>query len=214
MSKFRRCTVAAAALLGLSLPASAQWMNNDQYPLDSVDIHTALDIMGFSIFKFPFSVPAGRTLYLNYIVDIYEDGELVKTINNYESLRKASLPPDLIAGSMPPLDTAEQFVRVYWRELSAGETSVRLSYGSHSYGVAFTPDDPAKFRLADCRAMNIDTKQLTGRMPIAVRYAHYADQDVISCPGSATVDQIRNLYGYVIVLSVEPIGIPADVSEK
>lgn len=205
-------TLALFVTLFSSLSASAQWMNND-YPLDSVDVQKALDMMGFSIFKFPFSVPPGKKMYLNYVVEIYEDGELVKTVDHYQALVKASLPSSIIAGSMMPLDTVEQYIRVYWKEDEANYTRVNIACGQYSYQTACTLDT-TKFRMADCRAMTISTKQLTERIPVAVRYSHYVDQDVISCPGRVTVDQIRNLYGSVIALYFEPIEIPDEITEK
>jgi hypothetical protein len=202
------------ALLSFSaLPLSAQWMNNERYPLDSADVKIALDMMGFRIFKFPIAAPPDKKVYFNFIIETYKDSVLTNTYNAYENLLSSGLPKDFALSLLTPVSTDESFARVVWMEESPTDVSVRIEYeGGNS--VIKKSLDSARYGAAQCRAMKYTPGALTTRTPVSVRYAHYADQNMIHCPGGATVDQIRALYAYVLVVYLEPIEITGEVTEK
>lgn len=92
----------------------AQGMNND-YPLDSTDVAVAINMLGFHIFKFPVHTTVGKKVYLNYTTEKYENSKLVESYDNYKGLIK-TLPQEMVMSMLPPLDTSESVVRLYWRD--------------------------------------------------------------------------------------------------
>lgn len=205
------CFVALASFT--ALPVSAQWMNNEKYPLDSTDVKIALDMMGFRIFKFPISAPPNKKIYFNFVIETYKDSALVGTYNAYENLLSSGISKNLALSLLTPISTDERFARVIWHEESPTDVSVRIEYEGGST-VVRKSSDSVRYGVAQSRAMKYTPGTLTARTPVSVRYAHYADQNMIHCPGGATVDQIRQLYAYVLVVYLEPIEIPDEVTEK
>lgn len=196
-----------------ALPIAAQWMNNEKYPLDSADIKIALDMMGFRIFKFPISAPPDKKIYFNFVIETYEDSVLIDTYNAYENLLASGLPKDFALSLLTPISADERFTRVVWHEESPADVSVRIEYEGGNT-VVRKSSDSVRYGVAQYRAMKYTPGALTGRIPVSVRYAHRVDQNMIHCPGGATVDQIRQLYAYVLVVYIEPIEIPDEVTEK
>lgn len=181
----------------------AQGMNNT-YPLDSIDIKAIVDMLGFHVFKFPVHTTSGKKVYLNYSTERYENGALVDSYNQYKELLKA-FPKEMVLGILPPVDTSVSFVRLYWRDISQGEILLRLSINEFSMDVRWDSDS-TNWGAAQYRAMAYSSSEPLGkRVPIAVRYAHTADKQMISCPGNASIEDIVQLYGYVIVVYIEAV---------
>ncbi len=203
---YRFAVILALAAACFAPTAFAQGMNNN-YPIDSTDVQNALSMLGLEVYKFPVRAPADSSVFLNYIVEVYEDGELVKTINQRESWKKTPKEYVRMFAEAAQLSDSNRFLRVYWHTRAPGDVAVRLAYesGATNYTFEF---DAEKFGLAQCRAMNWTTSQITEKKPVSVYYSAYKDKEAISCPGSAPVEAIVQRYGHVIVVYVEASSMP------
>ncbi len=198
--------LAALLLLPASRSALAQGMNND-YPFDSTDVKNAFSMLGLEAFKFPVRVAADSSMMLSYTVEVYEDGNLERTISQQDTRKK--MPKEFVRmlAEESMLATTEKFVRVYWLTRAPGDVALRLVYEHATTAYTFELDT-AKFGLSQCRAMNWPASQITEKKPVSVYYSTSRGKELISCPGNAPVEQIVKRYSHVIVVYVEPVAIP------
>ena len=185
--------------------SNSQGLNN-QYALDSVDVENALKLLGLEVYKFPLRTSDNKKTRLNYVIETYQDGKLIKTFNVFESFTKnmpAGIPESAILSSFQELENNDEFLRFYCQDKAADYIILQPTFKNVAMTIPVEIDS-AKFGSGQYRAMNVNSSILKEKTPLLVRYSHYKDKKAISCPGDAKVADIVNLYGSVIVFYADP----------
>jgi len=189
--------------------AYAQDLNND-YPVDSLDILNAMHLNKITVFKFPVMSPKpGTQYYVNYIITMYQDGLLKKSISILDTVL-AKLPAVVLQN---PAYKAQAFrswavgdssrlLRVYFTRTAPDQMGLGIGFDDDIKTIDI-PIDTVKLGGSGARAMDYHGVAVGEPTPLAVYYMNAKTKELMECPGNAPADTIPKLYDYVVILSSE-----------
>jgi hypothetical protein len=197
MTKY--CTVLCLFFLASS-SANAQGLNNKN-AVDETDIKNCLKLLGMEIYKFPVLVNED-SVYLNYIVEEYEDTTLTERSDNLDDIKK--LPEKYWPSAMAALKTGHDtsLIRMVMYDKPREPFEIQFSYNNYS-AVIDSKFDKERFGMIQTRGFSYSIPKIGERAPLLAIYAHRKGEKVIHCPGNLMPEKIKKMYAYTCFVYVE-----------
>ena len=197
----RRVTLTLLLLPFLSCDALAQGLNNE-HEIDQEDLVNVFDLLGVEVYKFPVKSRSADS-YANVVIERYVDGEMVESDDFYASskpiLDMMDEPLDQIITKM---GEEERWIRFYFH---VQDTTLSL-YTVNGGTKQKTPLSLDGFKAWGSRSFDDLPEYFADRERLVVFYAN-REGSVMSCPGTATPEQIASMYDLAVIAYLEPLTI-------